>query len=291
MTYFLNESTHHLRRLYLNRGAAVGSYQALQFGDGEFGYRLSEDMRRQSATVVASILPDPSSLFDLLALFRVLHDNRAQRPSLILPYLGYARQDSPGPGEAAIGVMVAELIRNLNAARTFVVDVHSETVFRALGPLAEDVSVLPLFAERLAEANIEVVVAADEGARLRAEAFASLLGPNVAVAVVKKTRTKPGTASARGLIGDVARKRCVIVDDLIDTGSTMTEAIRLVSAKGADRIHAVATHGIFSKDARERLAKTDVAEILVTNTLPQARHPLVKVLDITPMLLSLPERP
>ena len=287
MTYFLNESTHHLRRLFVSRGAALGSYQAFQFADGEYGFRLSEEVRRQPATVVASVLPDPGSLFDLLALFRVLHDNRSRRPSLIVPYLGYARQDVAAPGEAAIGILVAELVRNLNAAATFVVDVHSDAVLRALGPETTEVSALPLFAERLREANIEVVVAPDEGARTRAEALAPLLGPNVTVAVIKKVRPKPGVAIARSLTGDVQRKRCVIVDDMVDTGGTLVEAVRLISSKGADRIHAAATHGIFSKDARERLAKTDLIEILVTNTLPQVRHPLVKVLDVSPILLSL----
>jgi len=287
MTYFLNESSHHLRKLFLNRGAAVGAYQAFQLEDGEFGYRLTEDVRRQPAAIVASVLAEPSSLFDVLALFRVLRDNRSQRPSLLIPYLGYARQDEPAAGEAAIGVMVAELVRNLNAAATFVVDVHSDAILRALGPETAEVSALPLFAERLKESNIEVVVAADEGARVRAEALAALLGPNVGVAVIKKTRSKPGVAVSRTLTGDVHLKRCVIVDDMIDTGVTMIEAVRLLKSKGADRIHAAATHGIFSKDARERLARTDLLEILVTNTLPQPRHPLVKVIDITPTLLSL----
>jgi ribose-phosphate pyrophosphokinase len=181
--------------------------------------------------------------------------------------------------------MVAELVRNLQPAELRVLDVHSPRILEALGPRAIELSALPLFAEHLARGEpIDVVVAPDAGARRRAQALADRLVPQAEVVVVEKTRPRPNVAVARTIRGDVAGKRVVIVDDMIDTGGTICEAVRLVSEGGAGSIRLAATHGIFSADAGERIARLPVSDTWVTNSLLQPAHPRIRVLDITPIL-------
>ena len=287
MKWFLTSSTAHLRDALVGRGEALGGYETVRFSDGEHGYRLTEDVNGQPVTLLAYVTPDPASLFDLLALFRLLGDNGSQTPSVVIPYLGYARQDRPAQaGEGSLGVMVAELLRNLQPAELRVLDVHSPRIVEALGPRAIELSALPLFADQFARGEpVDVVVAPDAGARRRAQTLADRLVPKAEVAIVEKTRPRPNVAVARTISGDVKGKHVVIVDDMIDTGGTICEAVRLVSERGARSIRLAATHGIFSQDARERIIRLPVRDTWVTNSLPQSAHERIQVLDITPILL------
>lgn len=257
------------------------------FADGERAYRLTEDVRRLPACVVGSVTADPGSLIDLLAVFRSLRDNHSQIPRFVVPYLGYARQDkSSDPGETAVGVMIAEILRNANPAAIAVVDPNSMIAAEALGPSAQVISAIPLFADELQKGErVEVVVAPDEGATARAMQLASRLGAEVQTAWIEKSRPKANVSQAKALNGDVKGKHVVIFDDMIDTGGTMIEAVRIVSKAGALSIRLAATHGLFSKGADERLARLPVQEIFITNTLPQPRRDHIRVLDISPLLL------
>src|SRR3990172_6235501 len=192
MKWFLTPSTAHLRDPLVERGAALGGLETVRFSDGERGYRLTEDVNGQAVTLLASVTPDPASLFDLLALFRLLGENASQTPSLVIPYLGYARQDRPvRSGEGSLGVMVAELVRNLQPAEIRVLDVHSPRILEALGPSAIELSALPLFAEHLARGElVDVVVAPDAGAHRRAQTLAARLVPHAEVVLVEKTRPR-----------------------------------------------------------------------------------------------------
>jgi len=288
MKWFLAPSTVHLRDTLVERGEALGGYETVRFADGERSYRLTEDVRGQAVTLIASVTPDPISLFDLLALFRLLGENGSHTPSVVIPYLGYARQDRPvRAGEGSLGVMVAELLRNLDPAELRVLDAHSPRICEALGPRATELSALPLFAEHLSRGEpVDVVAAPDAGALRRARSLADQLVPNAEVVIIEKTRPRPNVAVARTISGDVKGKRVVIIDDMIDTGGTISEAVRLVSERGGRSIRIAATHGIFSQDARERIIRLPVRNTWVTNSLPQPPDERIQVLDITPILLT-----
>lgn len=288
MKIFLNETTKHLRRLLVNRGASFGDMEFAEFADGERGFRLLDDVKRLPVGLVASVTPDPGSLFDLLAMYRVLRENGAGERTVFLPYLGYARQDrAERRGEAGVGIMVAELVRNVNASRLIACDIHSSEIKRALGPSVEERSFVPEIASAMRTEPPEVVVAPDQGALTRAEAFAACFDPAPDVAVIDKVRPEPDVAIGRKLKGRVSGKSVLILDDLIDTGGTVAEAVRLVSDAGATSIRVAATHGLFSGNARERLTRLPIREIIVTNTLPQPRTPKIRVLDVTPFILEM----
>jgi ribose-phosphate pyrophosphokinase len=285
MKYYLIDSTAHLRSSLVKHGCAVGRYEFSVFADRERRYRLQEEVTGQSIAVVASILPSPESLFDLLALHRLLRENGAAEIALIVPYLGYARQDRPNrKGEASIGVMVVEFLRRMKVSRLIVFDVHSERIRKALGPSVVELSALPLFAAALAKRPPGVIVSPDAGSVPRARLLAGLLGSKPEVALIDKVRPRPNVAYAKRLHGDVRGKEVLIVDDMIDTGGTLAEAVKIVIDHGAATVRIAATHGIFSDGAGERLASLPVGEILITNTLPQVRHPKLRRLDIVPLL-------
>ena len=274
MKYYLTDSTAHLRSSLVSHGCAIGRYEVSAFADQERRYRLKGEVTGQSVAIVASVLPTPEALFDLMALHRLLRENGAAEIALIVPYLGYARQDrSAGKGEASIGVMVVELLRWLKPSRLVVFDVHSERIRKALGPSVVELSALPLFAAALAKRPPEVIVSPDAGSVPRARRLTALLPSEPEVALIDKVRPRPNVAYARRLHGDVRGKDVLIVDDMIDTGGTLAEAVKLVREQGAARVRIAATHGIFSAGALERLAGLPVGEILITNTLPQVRHP------------------
>jgi ribose-phosphate pyrophosphokinase len=287
MDYFLAGSTEHLRPSLIKQGCAVGRYAFSVFADRERRYCLKKGVTGQAITMVASVLPNPESLFDLLALHRLLRENGAAEIAVIVPYLGYARQDRPNrQGEASVGVMVVELLRRMNVSRLVVFDVHSERIRKALGPSVVELSALPLFAAALAKRPPEVIVSPDAGSVARARLLAGLLESRPEVALIDKVRPRPNVAYARRLHGDVRGKDVLIVDDMIDTGGTLAEAVKLVIEQGAATVRIAATHGIFSGGAAERLSRLPIGEILITNTLPQVRRPKLHRLDIIPLLMA-----
>ena len=182
--------------------------------------------------------------------------------------------------------MVAELIRGLKGSRLILFDLHSPRIRKTLGRSIAELSGFPLFAEALSDGAPEVIVSPDAGSTGRARQLARLFKPRPEVAVVEKFRPRPNVAIAKRLHGDVRGKEVLGVDDIIDTGGTIAEAVRLIAQQGSSRIQIAATHGIFSGDARERLSTLPIERIRVTNTLPQAPDPRTHVLDIVPLLLQ-----
>jgi len=287
MKLFLGHSAEHLRRFFEKHEVPIARLERFFFADQERGYRLREKVKGKRALITACVLPDPESLFELLALHRVIRENGATRIDVVIPYLGYARQDRRDrEGEASIGLMVAELIRSLKGSRLILIDLHSPRIRKALGRSIVELSVFPLFTEELSHGAPEVIVSPDAGSVGRARRLARLFKPRPEIAVVEKFRPRPNVAIAKRLHGDVRGKDVLVVDDMIDTGGTIAEAVRLVAQHGSGRIQVAATHGIFSRDARERLSTLPIEKILVTNTLPQAPDPRTHVLDIVPLLLQ-----
>jgi ribose-phosphate pyrophosphokinase len=131
-----------------------------------------------------------------------------------------------------------------------------------------------------------MIVSPDAGFKVRAEELAGFMKPRPEVAVIDKVRPHPNVAIAKRLHGDVRGRDVLIVDDIIDTGGTLHQAVKLVSQNGARSIRLAATHGIFSNHARDRLFRLPVREIMITNTLPQIRYPKIRLLNIVPLLLD-----
>jgi ribose-phosphate pyrophosphokinase len=287
MKLLLADSAKHLRQKLRKFRCKIEQYDSYTFADGERGFRLKENVRGESVALIASILPNPESLFEIMALHHLVNENGARKTTLVIPYLGYARQDRPTrSGEGSIGRMVMEWLQTMNPSKLILFDVHSDLIRKAFGPFVKELSALPLIANALTKHSPEVIVSPDTGFVSGAQRLQKLLRPKPGFAVIEKVRPKPNVAIARYLHGDVRWKDVVIVDDMIDTGGTLSEAAKLVSQNGAKSIRLAATHGIFSRGARDRLSRLPVQKILVTNTLPQIRDKKIDILDITPIVLE-----
>jgi ribose-phosphate pyrophosphokinase len=287
MKLFIADSAKHLRRNLIKYGCEIGRYESYAFADGERGYRLTENVRGERVVLIASVLPNPESLFEISALHRLLRENGARKTTIVIPYLGYARQDRPTrPGEGSIGKMVLESLQKMNPSQLILFDVHSDLIRKAFHPFVTELSALPLIADALTKHPPSVIVSPDAGFVSMAGRLKKLLRPRPDLAVIEKVRPKPNVAIAKHLHGDVRGKDVLIADDMIDTGGTLSEAVKLVSQKGAQDIRLAATHGIFSREARRRLISLPIKEILVTNTLPQIRSPGIRILDVFPIILD-----
>jgi ribose-phosphate pyrophosphokinase len=285
MKLFLADSARHLEGNIRKHGFEIGRYESYVFADGERGYRLTESVRRESVVLIASVLPDPGSLFEILAFHRLVSENGARKTVILVPYLGYARQDRPArPGEGSTGKMVIELLQRMNPAELVLFDVHGDLIRKTFRPFVTELSALPLICDHLAKHPPDVIVSPDAGFVSRAVKLQKLLKPKPSLAVIEKVRPKPNVAIAKHLHGEVRGKDALIVDDMIDTGGTLSEAVKLVSRNGVRSIRLAATHGIFSGEARERLDRLPIKEVLVTNTLPQIRSPKIRILDISPLV-------
>jgi ribose-phosphate pyrophosphokinase len=287
MKLFLSNSARHLRQNIRKYGLEIGQYESYAFADGERGYRLREDVRGESLVLIASVLPNPESLFEILAFHRLVCENGARNTVFFIPYLGYARQDRPArPGEGSIGGMVLESLQKMNPSKLILFDVHSDLIRKAFRPFVTELSALSLFANALARHPPDVIVSPDAGFVSRAAKLQKLLRPKPSLAVITKVRPRRNVAIAKYLHGDVRGKDVLIVDDMIDTGGTLSEAVKLVSQNGGHNIRLAATHGIFSRGARERLIRLPIKEVLITNTLPQIRSPRIRILDISPLVVD-----
>jgi len=287
MKLFIADSAKHLRRNLIKYGCEIGRYESYVFADGERGYRLRENVKGERVGLIAAVLPNPGSLFEISALHRLIRENSARETTIVIPYLGYARQDRPTrPGEGSLGIMVVELLERMKPSRLIFVDVHSESIRKAFRPFATELSALSLIAHTLEKHPPDVIVSPDAGFVSMAGRLQKLLKPKPDLAVIEKVRPRPNVAVARHLHGDVRGKDVLIADDMIDTGGTLSEAVKLVSQNGARDIRLAATHGIFSGEARRRLISLPIKEILVTNTLPQIRFPGIRILDISPFVLD-----
>jgi ribose-phosphate pyrophosphokinase len=284
---FISDSAKHLSQNLKKYGCEIGPYDSYAFADGERGYRLRENVRGKSVALIASVLPNPESLFEILVLHRLVLENGSRKTTVVIPYLGYARQDRPTrPGEGSIGRMVIEFLQKMNPSRLILFDVHSDLIRKAFRPFVTEVSALPLIADALTKHLPDVIVSPDAGFVPKAKRLQKLLKPKPSLAVIEKVRPKPNVAIAKHLHGDVRGKEVLIVDDIIDTGGTLSEAVKLVSQNGGRNIRLAATHGIFSGEARRRLISLPIKEILVTNTLPQIRSPKIRILDISPLVFD-----
>ena len=174
----------------------------------------------------------------------------------------------------------------MNPSRLVLLDVHSDRIRNAFGPRVTELSALPLFAETLKDDPPDIIISPDAGFISKAKEFAKMLKSGTEVAWIEKVRPRPNVVIAKRIHGDVEGGKVLIIDDMIDTGSTISEAVKLISKDGPTAIRIAATHGIFSRKARERLSGLSIKEILVTNTLSQRRYKKIRILSIVPLFLS-----
>jgi ribose-phosphate pyrophosphokinase len=260
------------------------------FADGELYVQIQESVRGCDVYLIQPTCePVNDHLMELLLMIDACKRASARQITAVIPYYGYARADRKTAGRESIAAkLVANLITKAGVSRVLAMDLHSAQIQAYFDIPVDHVYGSPVIIEYIKSKHLEdvVVVSPDVGGVARARAFAKKLG-DAPLAIVDKRRQAHNVAEAMNVIGEVEGKTAILVDDMIDTAGTITEAARALLAEGAREVYACATHAVFSGPAVSRLSTGIFKEVIVTNTLPisQARRfPQLQVLSVANLL-------
>ncbi|ACM19924.1 ribose-5-phosphate 1-pyrophosphokinase [Geotalea daltonii FRC-32] len=251
----------------------LGQAKVKTFSDGEIMVEIGENVRGRDIYVVQSTCsPTNNNLMELLIMMDALKRASAATITVVVPYYGYARQDrKAAPRTPITSKLVADLITTAGADRVVTVDLHAGQIQGFFNIPVDNLYAAPVLIDHLKSrfpdgAEQIVMVSPDAGGTERARAFAKRLG--CTLAVIDKRRTGPNVAEVMHLIGDVKGKVAIILDDMIDTAGTLTQAANALKAHGAETIYACATHGVLSGPAIERINNSVIERIVITDTVP-----------------------
>lgn len=271
-------------------GGSLGTLQIKNFSDGEIYVRINESIRGSDVFVVQSLCdPVNKNIMELLIMLDACKRASAKSVTAVIPYYAYARQDRKTSGREAISAkLVADLLATAGATRVLAVDLHTGQLQGFFNTLVDHISVTPVlinYIKQLGYSDKEMVmVSPDAGGVERARKFAEKL--NCSLAIVDKRRLAHNVAEVENLIGDVKGKIAFLVDDMIDTAGTITEASKLIIREGAKEVYVCASHALFSGPALERLENSPVKEVIVANTIPLKENAPLKItqLSVAPLL-------
>jgi ribose-phosphate pyrophosphokinase len=270
----------------------LGEAEVGRFPDGEVMVEVHENVRGGDVFVIQSTCSPPNeSLMELLLVMDALRRASARRVTAVVPYFGYSRQDRKVASRVPISAkLVADLITTAGASRVVTVDLHAGQIQGFFNIPVDNLYAMPVLInylrKRLDGQKISVI-SPDAGGVERARAFAGRLNANLAI--INKRRRRASEVAEMQLVGEVRDSVAVLVDDMIDTAGTITEAAKVVANAGASEVLAVATHPILSDPACERLNKSNIVEIVTTNSIllrPKVQMELkkLKVLSVAPLI-------
>ncbi|AEW44569.1 phosphoribosylpyrophosphate synthase [Serratia symbiotica str. 'Cinara cedri'] len=267
---------HIAKRLYTNLGAATVG----RFSDGEVSVQINENVRGGDIFIIQSTCaPTNDNLMELVVMVDALRRASAGRITAVIPYFGYARQDrrvrsARVPITARI---VADLLSSVGVDRILTVDLHAEQIQGFFDVPVDNVFGSPILLEAMLQQNLEkpIVVSPDIGGVVRARAIAKLLN-DTDMAIIDKRRQRANISQVMHIIGDVAGRDCVLIDDMIDTGGTLCKAAEALKGHGAKRVFAYATHAIFSGNALDNIKHSLIDKVIICDTIPLS--PKIKAL-------------
>ncbi len=256
-------------------GIPLGDAQIRRFSDGEISVKYNENIRGTDVFIIQSTNPSADNLLELLLMIDAASRASALRITAVIPYFGYARQDRKDQPRVALSAkLVANLISTAGTDRVLTMDLHSASIQGFFDIPFDHLYGSPIFLDNLRKTKLNnlVVVAPDVGSSKRARAYANRLDCDLAL--VDKKRSGPNQVESVTLIGDVRDRHIVLVDDMIDTAGTLCRAADLLSASGAREIIASCTHPILSGNAVEKINKSTIKRMLVSDTIlvPQEKR-------------------
>jgi ribose-phosphate pyrophosphokinase len=274
-------------------GVGLGNANLRQFANGELHCRYGESIRGADVFIIQTHAgPNVNdALMQQLIMLDAAKRASAKRITAVCPYYGYARQDRKAEGREPITAkLVADMLTTAGADRVVSVDLHTGQIQGFFDQPVDHLTALPILIERCRESGaVEdlVIVSPDAGGVKAAKRFANHLGADLAF--VNKIRPKgtANTVEASNVIGNVSGKRCILLDDMIDTAGTIVAAADLLKAEGATEVWAMATHGVLSDPAIERLKNSSLERVVLTNTLPlppEKQIDKIEVLSIAPLV-------
>ena len=272
-------------------GMKTGNCEVMHFADGEILVENYTTVRGKDVYIIQSTCtPATERLMELLIFVDSLKRASAKSITVVVPYYGYSRQDRKAkPREPITAKLVASMLEKAGINHIIVCDLHAPQIQGFFDCPVDDLSAVPMFGkyfrEKLKGKEI-VIVSPDHGGVTRARKMAQFL-ENSTIAIIDKRRPKPNVAEVMNIIGDVAGKVAVIIDDIVDTAGTLTIAAQALKDAGALEVYAAATHGILSNPAVTRIENSTLVELVITDSIPlppEKQIDKIKVLSVANML-------
>lgn len=273
---------------YLN--IPLSKVDCYNFSDGEVFCQLQENIRGADTYVIQpTCAPVNENLVELLIMLDAVKRSSASRITAVLPYYGYARQEKKDAPRVPISAkLVADLISQAGADRLLTMDLHSPQIPAFFDVPVDHLFAAPVLLEAIRALKVEnlVIVSPDAGGVERARAIAKRMKADLAI--VDKRRVGPNQANVMNVIGDVEGKAALILDDIIDTAGTLTHTVDALLEHGARRVLAAGVHGVLSGPALDRLTRSPIEQVLITNTTPLdeklSRCEKLRPLSVAPLL-------
>lgn len=269
-----------------------GKIDVKHFADGEILIEPLESVRGKHVYIIQSTCtPVSETYMEVLIAIDACKRASANEITVVMPYFGYARQDRKAKARQPISAkLMANLLTTAGANRVVTIDLHAPQIQGFFDIPTDDLTAVSMIGQYYRAKNFNedvVVVSPDHGGATRARRLSDTI-PNSTIAIIDKRRTKPNVAEAMSLIGDVQGKIAIVVDDMVDTAGSLMGGIDMLYAKGAKEVYCACTHGILSGPAVERIANSDIKELLITNTIsltPEERaEPKIKEISVGYML-------
>ncbi len=259
-----------------------------RFADGEIFVKIDENVRGRDVYIVQPTNPPAENMLELLLLIDAAKRASAARVTAVIPYFGYARQDRKDQPRVAISAkLMANMVSTAGADRVLGMDFHQHQLQGFFDLPVDHLYAAPVFTSHYRQKKLHdlVVVAPDVGGAKMARGFAKRL--NGTLAIIDKRRTSANVAEVVNVVGDVEGRDCLIPDDMIDTGGTMTQAVHALKRLGARDIYCCASHALLSDPAVQRLQDSPLKELAVSNSIvvpPERQFDRLKILSIAPLL-------
>lgn len=270
-------------------GLPLGEAFVGRFNNGEVQIMIDESVRGKDVFIIQpTSYPVNDNLMELMVMADALKRASAHHITAVVPYYGYARQDRKTRGREPITAkLVANLMQTSGITRLVTIDLHAGQIQGFFDVPVDHLYGASILAKYINEKNLEdvIVVSPDLGGVTRARDLADRIG--APIAIIEKKRPEPGVAKVMNLIGDVKGKNCIIVDDIVDTAGSLVEGAKALKEFGAKSVMAAVTHAVLTDPASERIANSNIKELIVTNTMPlpeNCKLDNVTQLSVAPLL-------
>jgi len=276
VVFALTSSTDLAASICKHLGLPLGKIKVEHFADGEILVEPQESVRGRSVFIIQSTCnPVSERLMEVLICIDACRRASAGEINVIMPYYGYARQDRKAkPRQPITSKLVANLLQVAGAHRVVTFDLHAAQIQGYFDIPIDDITAVPMLASYFKGLQIPkdelVVVSPDHGGVTRARKLADAL--NTPIAIIDKRRPKPNVAEVMNIVGNIEGKTCILIDDIIDTAGTITNAANALIAKGAKKVYITASHGVFSGKALDNITNSKVEKCVVTDTIPQDKN-------------------